>query len=167
MFFLIQEAAANGVFPSPPGGFNANTCWTLMSEINSFIHVTRGFQPYFTYFPLKAKLKDWKKTQPTKKSRTHSRENLRDFMDQAPDDARYLPVKLLIALGLAGVERGVETLLTKFEDITFQPDVFIVEVNRRKQDVFETVSFAISDPSSKRAIAKYVSLVPPNGRDDS
>ena len=82
--------------------FAASTCWNICSILSTWFENVNKIRPLNEYPALKKKLKNWTKQETQKKAANFTKEEVNKFLNDAPDDSKYLWRKVALAIAIYG-----------------------------------------------------------------
>lgn len=147
------------------GIFMTSTLWSLVSIIGTYMECYNGKKPAAELPLIHQLLKNWQKTEDTKKAETFSKEEVFKFLNEAPDDDNYLVKKVVMIIAINCCQRKCEIAAMNFEDLKFNPDCILVEMYRAKDRGKKCLkSSAITDGRMREIVSLYISKFPESER---
>ena len=138
-------------------GIATSSLWSIFSVLCSLASFLRGVNAKERLSDVPKLLRNWEKDESTKKSAVFKLEEIRKFVNEAPDDDVYLIMKVALIIGYSGLLRKIELVEIDFSDITFCDEGVVVFVYRRKQKGTRSRdSFYICDADYIKIVEKYV-----------
>jgi site-specific recombinase XerD len=93
--------------------YKASTVWTIYSMLSSFYEAYHNHKVLDDLAIIQKRIKQWAKTEKKKKAKTFEKEEIFEFLTNAPNDDFYLPRKVVAIIGLTGLERLNELTFTE------------------------------------------------------
>ncbi|KAJ8912123.1 hypothetical protein NQ315_013212, partial [Exocentrus adspersus] len=90
----------------------------------------------------------------SKKSSVFSRQNIDDFLAEAPEE--FLPIKVALIIAISGACRSDELLKMKVTDINILEEKIAIEIPDTK--TYRSRSFIIIEPIWVKLVQKYIDL---------
>jgi hypothetical protein len=132
---------------------------------NTWFYCELRTRPFEVDRTLEKKLKNWTKEDTKKKSAILTRDELRKYFEEVPNDSVNLWKKVAAIIGVFGFTRKKELTAVEFGHLIIHDDVINVDINRKKQISTPTVSQAtITDKYLIDIIKLYVNCFPENER---
>ena len=137
--------------------------WSIGSIIGTYYECFTGNKAHLDFPMIAKQLKAWQKNEPIKKAKVLVQSELKNFIENAPDDDFYLVRKVLTIFGVGGLLRKVELSEIKVENVEFIENDSIVKVSfgRVKAKIHQdSHEFFITDPLMVEKVRKYARLFP-------
>ncbi|CAG5109262.1 Protein of unknown function [Cotesia congregata] len=138
-----------------------STIWSRWSMLRTMISINQSIE-IRNYSRLKTLIKNNAKSHRQKKSKVFSWNEIKKFIDEAPDNG-YLIEKVVVIFGITGAMRGGEFPELRVQDVEDTGSQLIVTILKTKTDYPRT--FVIG-PEYRNKILQYKALRPNNSNTD-
>lgn len=142
----------------------ATSLWAINSCIAAWYECYHNKKPIDDFSLIKKQLKKWQSNEEVKKSKTFTREQIYQFLHDAPE-AQYFSTKVAVILELSGAMRTEEItyLVTDNDAIKINSDCILVDFYRCKSQTSQKAkqTICITDPTSLEIVRRYWTLLTP------
>jgi integrase len=150
-------------------GYLTSTLWTRYSVIKTCLQISERFSVKDSVPHLSKMLKNWQKAEEQKKSRVFTASEIARFVEEAPSDAEYLPMKVALLFGIHGLLRKSELISLDWKNITLIETEAVkhlhVQLFRKKQKgPRASTSFLITKESYVEICKLYMTCAPDDVR---
>ena len=140
--------------------YATTTLWSINAIIKRYLQIQYKYELDKNLPNLEKLLKQWQKSEEIKKAPTFSQDNIKTFIENAPDE-KYIVAKVIFSIGLHGLMRSSELIALDCDDVvTNSIDASIqIKMKRKKNSGPQAYSFfLIKDEMHKQHIIKYIQL---------
>ncbi len=139
-------------------GYSTSTLWSATSMFKTYLRIKFSFDMQNQVPLLFRKLKNWETDEATTQSSVFTKEQLDTFIQSAPSDNHYLPIKACAIISTFGLLRNQEQVEFKFSDLSTQGSLRMAQVLRKKgRGTQKTSSFIIDGELYVKVLDDYVS----------